>query len=218
MPIIVAIPPQYNDGFKELGELSNEEFEVLKKCLSEAPYFSSLEKLSDFVLFNDDSGINCENIFESIGSLYEIVEAAEVKGEVSKDIATISEELNQLGKSSKEEYENRVKYLLENEQIYYAYKAQDLSYNYDNVFIKTKIVTDIRPIFNLSIEAPTKGMILHNLSIHYQPAEQANHKDINIVLNSKDIKTLQDVLSRAEKKEAALKKLFNSAFIENLTE
>ena len=113
----------------------------------------------------------------------------------------------------------RLRFLINNKQIYYAAKADSLISNYGNVFIQSKIISDIRPVFDIQIEDELKaGIISHNLNIHYQSNEEPYHKDISLVLNLNDIKTLKEMLIRAERKNIVLQNLLSKSGMKNLNE
>ncbi len=70
MPLINSIPERYEDGFKELGTLKDEDFDKIQKYLSDCHYVSSIEKLAFNTLVNEVFNlIEIEEIFLSVGSL-----------------------------------------------------------------------------------------------------------------------------------------------------
>lgn len=91
--------------------------------------------------------------------------------------------------------------------------------NYGNNFILCRVISDIRPVFDIEIdESPKAGIILHSLNIHYQSNEEPLHKNITLTLNSDSIKLLKEALTRAENKENSLKRILEMSEMRNLNE
>lgn len=84
-------------------------------------------------------------------------------------------------------------------------KALGLLTDAEHLFYAARILTDVRPIFNEEGETVEAAVILHNLVLHY--GENDDHKDFCITLDTNDIKTLREVLDRADNKAKALESL-----------
>ncbi len=136
------------------------------------------------------------------------IEKVEIIEEIIQDVTSLCEIYELIKPEDKVRFVKRLRFLINNKQIYYAAKADSLISNYGNVFIQSKIISDIRPVFDIQIEdEPQASIISHNLNIHYQSNDEPYHKDISLVLNLNDIKTLKEVLIRAEKKNTVLQNL-----------
>jgi len=222
MPLIKSIPEKYEDGFKELGLISEIDFSKIKECLSNAPLVSTIEKLSRIISSNKEVElleVEIEEILSSVGSIISLIENKEIIEEIIQDIIFLCEVYELIKEEDKEIFKERISYLINSKQIYYAAKAEALINNYGNVFIQSRTLTDIRPVFDIAIEDGMKaGLIVHNLNIHYQSNEEPFHKDITLVLTTENIKSLIDVLKRAEKKELSLKSIFEKSEMKNLNE
>jgi hypothetical protein len=209
MPIINTIPERYIEGFKALIALSDEAFETIKVGLSNAPYSSSIEILSE-TLNNLDDEINILEIFESIGSLMSFLDDRELVNDVIQSILTVSLDEELINEDQASQFGKRIEYLLNNRQLYLASKSEDLIFNYSNKYFSSRIVSDIRPVFNMDIsEDPSACLIIHNLNIHYQSQDEPFHKDILVSLNSDDLNELIKVLERAQKKDLSIKKMIS---------
>lgn len=94
-------------------------------------------------------------------------------------------------------------------------KAFEVMTEHDNVFIDARLFTDLRPIF---LDDPTSGpaasTIVHTLKIEYVRSDSKN--SLYVAMDSKDIKQLQRVLSRALKKEQALRSFSEAAKLQSL--
>jgi hypothetical protein len=218
MSLISFIPQRYEEGFKKIASIEEVDFQLIKESIENGSLVSSVGKLVARIA--DVSGIDAvdiEKIFSSVGSLISFFENEDMVNEVIENITTIGYE----GKlfENKEQFFERLSFFLKNKHIYYSVKANDLSTDYGNVFLNSRIATDIRPVFGINIEdAPQAAMIVHNLHIHFQSDEEGNHKDIYLALDSDDLKSLKDAIIRAEQKEIGLSKIFEKAGITNLNE
>jgi len=218
MPLIDFIPPRFEEGFRKLSSLTNEEFNSLKEGLSYTALSSSLMELAQNVAsFKSLNPIDISEIFVSVGSLIPYISKEDMRSEVSDDIANIGSQQKII--KGKKAFKERLLLLLSNTQIYYASKTKELATEYGNVYINSRIVSDIRPVFGMDLdEAPKGGIIIHNLHIHYKADEEGDHKDIFLALDSQDIQYLKTIIMRAEKKENALKLILEKSGLTNLTD
>lgn len=219
MPLISFIPKRYEEGFRKIAALEEEDFQLIKQALERTQLVSSIGKLIMHVV--EISGSNeddIEDIFLSVGSLISFLESEDVYAEVVTDV-TMAGYVGGLFEN-KGQFHDRLSYLIKCKQIYYSYKANHLATEYGNVFLSSRIATDIRPVFSANLEdAPRAAMVIHNLHIHFQSDEEDKHKDIFFALDSDDLKTLKNAIIRAEQKEIGLKKVFeNSGMINTETQ
>lgn len=224
MPIINSIPENYQSGFKELSKLNEEDFDKLKDVLEKITFASSIDGLlvkihesSDF-----DSmtiGFNLDDIFLSISSVISFIESKDVINEIANDITNLCVEYELIKDGQQKDYLNKLEYLLSRKQIYYSSKAEDLLNDYGNAFVLSRVVSDIRPIFDIDLNEEIKAaMIIHNLTIHYQSDNEPFHKNITLTLSPKNIKELREILNRAEVKEINLKSVLEKSNVVYLNE
>jgi hypothetical protein len=220
MPLINNIPERYESGFNELAIITEEQFSKIRNGISAASITYSLEKLAlQLESIEGLEGVDIEDILYSVSSIVPYLEKEEMIDEIVKDIVTISTNNEEIFIEDEAEFSERLTFLLKDTHIYYASKATDLISNYSNLFILSRIITDIRPVFSLNIEeSPSSGVIIHTLNIHYQSNEEPYHKDISITLNKEDLITLKESIIRAEKKQESLQGIFDKASIQNLTQ
>jgi hypothetical protein len=85
-------------------------------------------------------------------------------------------------------------------------KALDVMQDHARVFCYGRVLTDLRPIFKAEVEqGPSAFVAVHTLKIAYH--EGGEHQELFVALDRNDIKQLADLLSRALKKEEALRSL-----------
>lgn len=219
MPLINNIPERYESGFNELSKISAEEFGKIKEGVLAAKSTHSLENLSTEIEgITGLEDVDVEDIFLSIGSLIPYIEKEEMINEIVKDIVLISKYSEEIEIKEESEFIERLTFFLTDKHIFYASKATDLINNYSNVFILSRLITDIRPVFGLNLdEPPSAGVIIHTLNIHYQSNEEPYHKDISITLNKDDLILLKETIERAEKKQNSLQIIFDNSSVKNLT-
>jgi hypothetical protein len=221
MSVINQIPKPYHTGFKDLAEMEEPTFIELKDGLSLSSFTSSVKKIAEITaMVKSLPQKTIEKIFYSVGGLVFILEKGSTVDEIVEDVCNLleKESIVDFKNNSKENFISRLSILLKSEKLYYAAKASTLKEESNNVFIQSKVITDIRPIYSTNIdETPKKGIVIHNLHIHYSSEGEGGHKDIYFALDSEELKELKEVLLRAEKKEISLKDIFSKSNIENLS-
>lgn len=88
-------------------------------------------------------------------------------------------------------------------------KALDVMTEHANIFCKSRILSDIRPIFSKDGDGATAAVIIHTLNIGYH--ENRQHKEFYVALDESDLKALREVLDRAEKKALVLRALIGKS-------
>jgi hypothetical protein len=220
MPIISSLPERYEDGFTELSLLSDETFAAIENALLSVELSPSNTELAAKVATSNNLDTEqIQSIFLSVGGMVTFLEDESDIEEASSDVVTLCIDEELADPANKEKLKSRILVLLKDKKILYAAKANDLITESGNVFLTSRVITDIRPIFDFDLEkSPEVGIIMHNLHIHYQDASYAPHKDFYIALTSIDIQMLMDTLIRAEKKEENLKVILKKSGMTNLIE
>ena len=220
MPLISSIPTRFKKGFTELATLNDEQMTALQAALSEVPSSAYIEKLVDGIA--EKKGLEksvIEEILTSIAGMIPFLEEDNQIEEIVDDTVAICLHEQLVGERQLSTLRDRLLLLLREKKIFYAAKAEDLLYETENLFISGKIISDIRPIFDLDPEqAPEAGLVMHTLHIHYRADAAGPHQDIYFTLDGTDIQALIAILVRADKKEEALKVTLKKAGMNNLNE
>lgn len=87
-------------------------------------------------------------------------------------------------------------------------KAMDLIFDFEKYCLNSRIITDIRPVYNNDHSKIIGGIIMHTLRIEYR-AEDGDRRSISIELDSRDIERLADACMEANKKMATAKAMFS---------
>ena len=220
MPIITSIPERYKIGFDSLIEISDEIFSSIEDALKEVASCSSNIELAEIVAELKKLDVSkVRNIFFSVGELFSLLEDESDIEQIIDDLVNLFAGKDFLSAEDEAKFRARILILLHNKKIFYSSKASDLITESGNVFLTSRIITDIRPIFDLDIEKSTEAaIILHNLHIHYQDSSHGMHKEFYISLTSRDLQSLLDSIYRAEKKEENLQSIFIKSGMTNIIE
>lgn len=85
-------------------------------------------------------------------------------------------------------------------------KALDLSFDYTNLLEKSRILTDIRPVYSEGKIEIIGGIITQTLRLRYQSEDQ--EQSLSLALDEDDIEWLRDACDQAIKKAEKAKHLF----------
>jgi hypothetical protein len=92
--------------------------------------------------------------------------------------------------------------LLTNETLLGLGKAIRLQYEHTNILTETRLITDVRPVFDADATKPVAAMICHTLRIAYT-ADGAS-KQLAFALDTQDLRSLAKVCERALRKADVL--------------
>jgi len=95
--------------------------------------------------------------------------------------------------------------------IWTVVKALDLSFDYNNLLQKIKILTDIRPVFNEDASDIRGSVISYTLRLYYDSLEGS--KSLSISLDKDDIEQLLELCERALKKSETAKNFMQKSDI-----
>lgn len=87
--------------------------------------------------------------------------------------------------------------------------AIDLSYEYANLFLGARILTDIRPIFDNDAAAIEGAVVSYTLRLRFGSSE--GHHELNIAMDHSDIKDLAVQCDRAIRKAKTARDLMQDA-------
>jgi hypothetical protein len=99
--------------------------------------------------------------------------------------------------------EEAVKLLAQEKSVRLAARAIELAYDYANLLRRTKILTDIRPLFSEDAGTIEGAVVSYTLRLHYNSAD--GEHELSIALDEEDVRTLILQCNRALKKAATSK-------------
>jgi hypothetical protein len=224
MAEITFIPKRFHEGIKQVTAINPETYEAIIDGLSLSQLTSSLTKLAEKVsIAKSLSKEKTQELIISVGGLCYFIEKDTVVKDFVENVFVIANKEKLINEEkdsdSKQIFKDRLLTLLTSEQLFYASKASHLAQEFGNLFVSARLMTDIRPVFRLDTkESPQAGMIFHHMHVHYRRDHEGDHKDIYFTLDSEDISTLKELLTRAETKQKSLQEIFNKSGMINLNE
>jgi hypothetical protein len=110
-----------------------------------------------------------------------------------------------LESSAWEAVESTVKALVESQSVRLAARAIELAYDYANLLRRTKVLTDIRPLFNEAADEIEGAVVSYTLRLRYDSAD--GEHELSIALDESDIKMLAAQCDRALRKAATARSM-----------
>ena len=202
------IPEPFKPGFELISKLSKKHVNVIKKALTDTPIGSGPEdtakSIEDKINFKSSE---VRNIINTIFSLISLNIREEVeKEEFINDIVTSYDDINpSLGEDKREKLIEYLQTFLEADgQVKHTIKAATLLSENKKIFIESRVLSDIRIIFEEKIENPKQcAVIIHQLKIIYH--ENGEPKEIFIALDKEDLNQLKETANRAIQKDKLIR-------------
>lgn len=92
-------------------------------------------------------------------------------------------------------------------------KAADVATEHERVLHTSRILTDIRPVFDVDVDEPSGAVVTHTLRIEYFDAGAL--QAIEFSLNQTDLAQLREAVDREDRKGAAVERLLGRAGVIN---
>jgi len=225
----LTIPNDKLISIVSVAKLADEKAKELVSFLKAVPLLSSetdqilmLAKEKDF--FQED----LEQIIEIIRDLAHIKELAHpvklsvfvediIEGTINS-IKYDNEKKFQLSEKELSGLQTRLIELLSIAALKVDAKAAVLLRDGERRYCHAKILSDIRPVFDdddLS-KKPAGAVITHLLKLAYH-VNEAEHKDIYVLLDTDDLESLREVINRASEKNKTLQKFLKDTGISDLS-
>lgn len=215
----LRVPEGAQDSLILLTQLSNEAMKSLKEVLRKASPTLSVAELAKKIA--PQVALAPEQIVRLItvlGSLY----AARAEQNVSPEkfsqsfLAAVKQTGNkglQLKPNALARFKRDVEDLLSLDSLLgVAGRALDVMHEHEHVFLSSRVLSDLRPVFiSEPIGTPSGFVLIHNLKIAYRAG--GRNLEFFVAMDSTDLRGLQKTLERAVKKEESLKSLTESAGI-----
>lgn len=200
------VPEKHHEGLKKILALSDNAFKELIKAVSvmSVKIYPEDGLLEAITKVRDISSEDAEIMANAVLSL------CINRGSSEKETAAYLDDLQSLEKSltlTKEEWallKDRLIKVLDIKPLLIATKATGILFEYERIFGKVRVLTDVRPVFDTKQQAsPQASIIVHTLNIHYQ--QDGAHKEFFVALDDDDIQTFLATLERAKAKSKSLK-------------
>ncbi|MEX2139714.1 MAG: hypothetical protein WD894_10660 [Pirellulales bacterium] len=103
--------------------------------------------------------------------------------------------------------EEAIKLLVQEKSVRLTARAIELAYDYANLLRRTKILTDIRPLFDENADKIEGAVVSYTLRLHFNSAD--GEHELSIALDEGDIQVLIAQCNRALKKAATSRSLMS---------
>ena len=207
----IDIPESVRPGFLILLSLKKDEINILASYLEKIHFgISAREMVEDL---QSTYGLkSATELVRTVTSFSELLEEENVKYSDVADRLALS--YNELSEGALSDFEidslknNLITIFGSYKNLLSNLKARDLIQENDNNFHASKIVTDLRIVFNKDLENKKRhGIIIHRLHIEYRREKKIN--EIYLSLDMDDLKQLREGIDRAIKKEEVIKNDYN---------
>lgn len=215
----LKIPDIAIEGLRLLNEMNDEEvyrvFEIIENLEPEMNWQALRSQISN----KDEDRENVIRVFEAIRGLYDFrLRTDKPIGELVTEVieSALEDETLKSKINDKEKFSERLNRALSfNNSLGITAKAENVMSEHQNVFVESKILTDLRPIFSEEIDEDNPvTTIIHNLRITY--FADNNMKSMVFALDSEDIDKLEEIIARARSKEKRLKEICSASEIKCL--
>lgn len=221
MAMALTLPRRYRSGYVRIDSLKDESFRELLAALWKAPSTISFDSLSSAVAATVDTIAvsDVEEIVPAALFLHQLKEALEQSSlEVAEGVTLGMEEGTSssltLAPERHDDFRVRLMELLELEPLNVIAKAGGLSVESERSLAETRILTDVRPIFEPDNPQAriTGAVIIHTLKVRYRTDDES--KSIYITLTADDVRKLSEQLQRANTKAESLKSVLEAAQVD----
>jgi hypothetical protein len=201
----ITVPEEHVGGLLRILTLSADESRLIATALEKAKSLN-LRELTALVgsavptLTNKES----RQIVGTLLSLYTARTGMDLAVDsFIADLLVAAKPLQSVEGQSPEILQKTLKDLLSVRPLSMISKARDLHTNHENTFCTVRILTDLRPVFDVDVrEEPVGFVMAHVLKLGYH--HTGKHASLHVAMDRVDIDTLMLALSRAKDKAATL--------------
>jgi hypothetical protein len=213
---IGKIPSKYIEPIKLLINISDDSINQLCDSFSEIDTWTKSDDLASLLhpkIKSED--INESSLSDIIDLLLSLLRTAD-ENDISLDqlINSVSESVIELDVFSelekKESLQPKLFKLIESSgSLKFIAKSYGLTTEYEHVFLRSRVLTDIRPVFDDDLSnGLVSAAIVHTLKIDY--VEGGDQKSFYIALDNDDVQQLQIQINRATEKNNEIQKVLGS--------
>lgn len=204
-----AIPSEVKDGFISIINLTSTELSELNQLVKDAEVGQGVEVLSEN---NTIGNLNKERIKSILRSLFSLVNIFDSTKKSIDDFAadfaeSFRESFSEISNIEEGKLKQNLIQLLNSfSSIKLTVKARNLIIENLNNFTESRIISDIRIVFNDDNrnEKQQCALIVHQLNIKYFSGSSKNNL-FSISLDSADLKKLKKTIDRAIEKDISIK-------------
>ncbi len=202
----LIVPASVIDGFKEIAKLNENQISELSDYLKNLEVGTKFNNIDTFIS-SKFKFVDSTKTVQTILSCGELLDPENVRyEELAHELTeSVKQSLSNEDEVSLDNLEFNLIKIFENyRNLRLTIKAYSLILENSNVYVESKIITDIRLIFNDNLtESNRNGVIIHRL--HFTIQNRKENSDFIISLDNSDLKSLKDAVDRALLKEDIIK-------------
>ena len=208
----LRIPDRHFKGFSKLNSFTEDEVSSLISAIENEPPGANFKVLSGKIQSLVGLEEDIANIILSLTlSLLSSLEDSELDIEKFKNSIYSSleekEKEDLIPTTSLRKYIDLI--LQKGQNLKVTTKAHTLNSERERILVSSRIITDIRPVFNDEKEEEIQGsIIIHTLQLEF--FEDSKKKTMFFAVDSKDLEKLKTDVERAEKKHEKISHHFKS--------
>ena len=204
-----TIPPKYYEGFKEYLKLDKFQRQNLNEQIKSAPSNILFSDLAKYLSSKEDS-IGYETLVHIVDMLLSVLRTQPETGmsmqSFINDLKNTLSEMNEKDFHPDDSFESdlyEILTLTEDQKI--VLKAEELGYDNDNILLSSRIISEVRPVFNEAEDLKiSKLIITHKLKISHTNSSN-DKEETYFTLSSDDLLNLKGLIDRALQKEIIIK-------------
>lgn len=205
------VPKQFREPFEAVATLADNDFNQISTLVSDAADGDQMTELTEAVVaaLPDVESGTVDGMLEGLVTFQQMLHSSGTSVADGALMLSESPDLT-LQPEQREILRKRLLELLNAARIRVVSKALTLSLDHERVYLDSKVITDIRPIFGTDDEPSVDGALVnHVLRMTYIDAAGVR-TTISLALDSRDLVGLKSALDRAEKKEVAVRALLEA--------
>jgi hypothetical protein len=226
MPSSFTIPEKRREGFAVIARLNKESVQELSQCLAQIPVkLFDRESIIHEVVSANLKLIDVKNVtsvVETILSLFfPFIESGKpIQAFLAEILDAIDESINSkdliLNDDERRNLAENLLSLLSVQSIGLAAKASSVMFENERSFLSSKVICEIRPIFEMEKDTIGGAVIVHTLRIEYFKKANDDQEEFYIQLDDDDIDDLIFKLERTKSKSTKIKEMLSASSIPHI--
>lgn len=208
----LRIPERHRPALEKLATLSEESIQSLISALYEEPdSIINIEKILEGVASKVD-GVNPDDVQEIVTTLFSLANFREFSSVNSTQLIDLLHEellsfLPEIPPERQVSLKEHLTKILDIDNIL-GIASQAISLNdYENIYLNSRVVTNVRPLFRETTQELAGVMVSHVLKIAYRTTSE--EQEFFVFLDDNDLQQLRQAIEVAEQRAKKTKATFS---------
>lgn len=203
------IPEDYISAFEMLSNYNTETVSILARELEEVRIGANPDEIVENLINKEKVNLPESELRVIIGAIFSSYGLIDREGSITienmiSDLVESFLEIKNDANSYVNLKPNLDQLIRKNSRLDLTYKTFQLISDYDKIYINSKIISDIRIVFNDNLKNNNQeAVIIHQFKIEYH--ERGEVKNSFFALDINDLKKLKEHINRAIEKEKLIK-------------